>query len=216
LASARGWDERPAPEVVEQILTAPPTDQQLWNLDGIDLVAYLAGEHEAVVRSTHGTARIVERTTPNGLEYQYLPATAADPLHYAAQADLAAFVSAGFHGRRAWLVATADRDFPDVVPQLIPLLRCRRAGQAIVFASAGRSFKREAGGHGSLTRHEMRIPMIFVGPDIPAGGTIEYASILDILPTVLTLLGRPLPDDGSLEGLPLDVREPRTALLQEP
>ena len=34
----------------------------------------------------------------------------------------------------------------------------------------------------------MRIPMVFAGPDLPAGGRIETARIVDIAPTVVEWL----------------------------
>lgn len=201
-----GWDASPPPEAVADILTAPPEQQRLWNLPGVELVAYLAGPRTAVIRAPGGTARIEERTARGAAEYRYVPVP-GDPLGYLDDPELAAFVAAGFHDSRAWLHATAGQRLPEVVPHLVPLLRGRRFGQVLVFAAPGTSFVREAGGHGGLDRREMRIPLLFAGPGVEAGGTLEYARSVDLVPTIMTFLGVALPQDGTLAGVPLFERE---------
>ena len=48
----------------------------------------------------------------------------------------------------------------------------------------------------------MRVPMFFSGPGLPRGGRIEYARSLDLTPTVLELLGKPLPSRaGPMDGI---------------
>jgi arylsulfatase A-like enzyme len=201
-AGPSGWDEAPNPATVAQILAAPPAEKQLWNLPGIDLVEYLAAENEAIIRSPRGEARVVERRTPNGPEYHYLPGP-DDPLGYLDDPKLGKFVAAGFHDSRAWLHATAAHEFPDLVPHIVPLLRNPRAGQVIVSTAPGYSFTHEPGGHGGARRVEMRVPFMFAGPGIKPGGTLECACSVDLVPTLLVLLGRDPPNDGSLEGIPL-------------
>lgn len=49
----------------------------------------------------------------------------------------------------------------------------------------------------------MRVPMMFAGPGIEPGSAIECVRTVDLVPTLLTLLGVELPDDRSLEGVPL-------------
>jgi predicted AlkP superfamily pyrophosphatase or phosphodiesterase len=201
-AGPAGWDQRPTPEAVVQILSTPPPEQQLWNVPGIDLVAYLVSDTEALLRSARGDAHILERQTPDGPEYCYVPEP-ADPLSYRDDPKLATFVAAGYHGSRSWLEATCDHEFPDLVPHVIPLLRHPRGGQVIVCTAPGYSFRNELGGHGGVRRQEMRVPMIFVGPGLEPGGTIRCARAVDLTPTILALMQVEPPDDDILEGVPL-------------
>lgn len=56
-------------------------------------------------------------------------------------------------------------------------------------------------GHGSPYWYDRHVPMIFLGPGIPAGRDRERASTVDFAPTLARLLGIPYPDD--LDGAPL-------------
>jgi hypothetical protein len=197
-----GWDDRLKPDELRATLAAAPRGSRLWDHPGVDLVAYAARDNEVQLRSPRGMARVVERQGETGPEYRYVPVP-DDVLGYTEDPDLAAFVAAGFHASRQWLHATCLQTYPDVVPHLIPLLRNPRAGDVVLFAARGYSFAREKSGHGGIHRDEMRIPMMFAGPGIEAGGTLEVARAVDLAPTILALLGCELPDDGSLEGVSL-------------
>jgi hypothetical protein len=197
-----GWGQPPAPATVEAILMAPPPEAQLWNITGVELVTYLAADDAAVLRSHRGRARVSVRAGPQGPEYAYWPEP-DDVLGYLKDADLAAFVAAGYHGSREWLEATADQTFPDVVPNLIPLLHVRRAGQVVVFTQPGYSFVAEKGGHGSIRRDELRMTFMLAGPGIQPGGTIKAARAVDLTPTLLDLLGVEHDEDQWLEGVSL-------------
>ena len=212
-AGPNGWDERPTPAEVERILTGPPPAAHLWNLPGVDVVAYLTSEREVVLRSSRRQARIVMRDGPDGTEFAYVPAP-DDVLGYLDDPDLAAFVAEGFHPSRSWLRATCTHEYPDLVPHLVPLLQQPRAGQVLVCAAPKYSFVREAGGHGAFRRAEMRVPFLLAGPGITPGTTLECARAVDLVPTVLRLLGLPVPQDEWLEGEPLlpDIHARATAL----
>lgn len=197
-----GWGTRPGPELVEAIVTAPPEEARLWNIPGVELVTYLASDTEAVLRRESGQARLLAREGLDGPEYKYLPGP-DDVLGYLEDADLAAFVAAGYHDSRAWLQATAQETFPDVVPQLIPLLHVSRAGQVVAFTQPSYSFIEESGGHGGIHRDEMLMTFMLAGPGIQPGGTIDVARSVDLLPTLLRLLGAEPGEDEWLEGVPL-------------
>jgi arylsulfatase A-like enzyme len=47
----------------------------------------------------------------------------------------------------------------------------------------------------------MHVPLILAGPGVPSGKRIGAARTVDLVPTVLTLLGRPVPE--GLDGRPL-------------
>lgn len=197
-----GWDTPPPPAMVEGFLNSPPEELRLWNIPGIELVAYLAADDAVVLRSAAGTARILTQPGPDGEEFACVPDD-GDVLGYLDDPDLAAFVAAGFHSSRAWLEATADQRLPDVVPHLPPLLHVRRAGQVVVFAAPGYSFVREAGGHGGLDRDERLMTFLIAGPGIKPGTVIGTARSVDLVPTLLDLLGVEFDEDQWLEGVSL-------------
>jgi arylsulfatase A-like enzyme len=201
-AGSAGWDSRADPETVQSVLQTAPEGQRVWELPGIDLVVYAVSDREVVLRSPRGSAHVAERVGDSGLEYRYVPVP-DDVLGYLADAELAAFVASGFHDSRAWLQATADHAYPDVVPHLVPLARCPRVGEVMLFAARGYSFGYEKGGHGGIDRQEVCIPMMVAGPGIEPGGTIEVARAVDVVPTLMTLLGHDLPEGDTLEGVPL-------------
>jgi hypothetical protein len=60
------------------------------------------------------------------------------------------------------------------------------------------------GGHGGQTRDETAIFVIARGPDFAAGVTDAHYSLVDVTPTVLDLLGVPLP--RGLDGIPMRER----------
>lgn len=204
-----GWNDPLEPAAVRAILETPPEGRRLWDHPAVDLVVYALSPNEVELRSPRGTACIVERAGPDGLEYRYVPVP-DDVFGYTNDADLARFVAGGFHRSRQWLRATCDQTYPDVVPHLIPLLRSCRSGDVVLFAAHGHSFGREKGGHGGIHRDEMCIPMMFAGPGIQAGavlhgrdGRATPARAVDLAPTLLKLLRCELPDDGGFEGVPL-------------
>ena len=197
-----GWDDPLEPEAVRAILEASPDGRRLWDHAGVDLVVYATENREVALRSPRGAARVVERPGARGPEYRYVPVP-DDVLGYLGDAELASFVSKGFHSWREWLQATRGQTYPDVVPHLVPLLRHPRSGDVVLFAAHGYSFAREKSGHGGVHRDEMRIPMMFAGPGIAAGGSLDVARAVDLAPTILAMLGCELPEDGSLEGVSL-------------
>lgn len=196
------WAVAPDPAAVRAMLTSAASGRRLWQLEGVALTAFRTGPGEIAVHSAAGEARIRERAGPAGMEFCYEPVT-ADVLQYSADPELARFVARGFHPCRDWLNATAAHEFPDVVPQLGPLLHEPRSGDVLLFAEFGYSFGPERSGHGGVHAEEMRIPLLLAGPGVPRGGIIPVARSVDVLPTLLSLLGEPIPDDNVLDGEPL-------------
>lgn len=203
-AGAVGWDSVPEPDSVRALLEDPPSGAHLWDLPGVDMVVYALAENEIALRNRRGMSRIARRTGPEGPEYRYIPLP-DDVCGYLEDAALGQFVAAGFHHERAWLRATAGQTYPDLVPHLGPLLRSPRVGQTMLFLAPGYSFDPERGGHGGLHRDEVCIPMMFAGPGIEAGGTLAFGRAVDVVPTLLELLGCEGEGNDDLDGqvLPL-------------
>lgn len=54
----------------------------------------------------------------------------------------------------------------------------------------------EGGGHGGIERDEMIIPFLVAGPGIVPGHVIPSARLVDLVPTVLDLMGHRSPREG--------------------
>lgn len=193
-----GWVGLASPEVVQHVLNPHGSDaegdaQPLHELPGVALVCTRAGPGRVNVISRRGTA-VVERQG-YGQDARFRLVTApddqqADPLEYQEFPELASFVDMGWHTSREWLAATVRTDYPDFVPQVVEMFDSPRAGDVVVFAAADWSFDATfRGGHGSCVAADMHVPMFFAGPDLAAGGRVHHARLVDIMPTVLELLG---------------------------
>jgi arylsulfatase A-like enzyme len=107
--------------------------------------------------------------------------------------------------------------YPDFVPQIVELFDSPHAGDFVVFAADDWSCAGTLhGGHGSPRAEDMCVPLYFAGPDLPRGGRISYARLVDVMPTVLDLLGEAdRADLVEIDGASL-VEQLRSAKLPQP
>lgn len=188
LRSERGWQHRPDPEQVLRWVTRSPS---LLDVPAVELVAVRAGASRARLLTRAGTA-VVERRVQDGIKQYRVTEQTGDVLHSAGRAELLAFIAQGWHASREWLAATAQEVYPDLVPQVVELFDSSHTGDVVIFAREGWSFAfgpAENGGHGSCLACDMHVPMMFSGPDLPKGASIEFARVVDVAPTVLGLIG---------------------------
>jgi|GEM_PF-327695 len=210
--------------------TGVDPSQSLYAQPGVSLVCMRDGPNRVKVFSRAGSciverrikpgtseptvAPVSNRCKPRSRQYRllYPPAVAPqdttkpDPLGYLKAKALATFVAQGWHGSRAWLAATAASGFPDFVPQVVEMFDSRRAGDIVVFAANDWTFSPlEPSGHGSCTAADMRVPLYFTGPGLPAGGKIDHARLIDVMPTILDLLGEAarLDNTSPIDGISL-------------
>jgi hypothetical protein len=169
------------------------------------------------VRSRDGLGLIERRVGPVGQggpgaaakAYRYKVISGEDPLGYAAVPRAAALCDGGWHSSREWLEATASAEHPDAVPQLAEMFDNPRVGDVVIFAAPGHDFDpHNLGGHGGMTRGDMRIPFYIAGPGIVAGRKLPAARLADLTPTLLDLmgLGERLKDYPGLDGVSLAER----------
>jgi predicted AlkP superfamily pyrophosphatase or phosphodiesterase len=195
------WDEEPTFDQVEHFLRdfAPKAFTLCKNknlsecLADQPAVAMVAMKEKAnIIRIiTHtGSARIIRQLNGNGTkEYLYQPIQ-HDPLNYRSHKSTAGMVATGYYCQDDWLQASCDSGFPDFVPQICEVFDSDRAGQIMLFAASGWAFsKRDFGGHGSVIPSDMNVTFAFAGPGIAKGKTFRTARIVDLVPTVLEMLG---------------------------
>jgi len=207
LCGPNGWHEPADPELLDRLVKPlPPNatdqDQPIWRLEGLALTAYHPQPNLVRIVNARGVATI-RRTWPGPTAlYSYMPEH-GDPLGYMDDPAIAAFVRTGPHTSRQWLAATATTRIPDFVGQIVEMFDSPRAGDLVLFAQPGWDFSpQDLAGHGSIFADEMRVTMIFAGPGIPAGKSLDYARTTDIMPTLVELLGAGdrLKDIGRLDG----------------
>ncbi len=205
-----GWFTRPAIEDVRRIVrgdSAGADRNALIHHEAVQLAAYpVPGDGGTAVielASRHGISRITRRHEAGRQLYRY-DRLGGDALGDWADEKLSAFVREGWHDEAQWLAATIESPFPDITVQMVEMFASPRAGDLVLFAEPGWDFgESNRGGHGGITRADMYVPLIFVGPDIPKGRTIPLARLVDVTPTVLHLIRRrPAgPDDPPFDGV---------------
>jgi hypothetical protein len=197
------WGVKPSPEDLHQypLKTGRTIDlvERLISEEAVEAVAYATGPDSARIVKKEG---IVEIRRPDGRSraYSYNLIEGNDPLGY--ERDVPPRMLSGeFFDSREWFEATAGTDFPEVIPQLLVYFDAPRAGDVVLFAAPGWDFgrKRKAG-HGSICREEMHFPLIIAGEGIEPE-RLQSARQVDIVPTLLRLLGHPV--DEGLDGMDL-------------
>jgi arylsulfatase A-like enzyme len=175
-----GWQIRPMPaEVLEWLTLDPP----IHELPAVAIAVIRDGTNRVRALTAGGSA-VIERRLRDGIRTYRIQTNDADLSGLGAG-------NAGWHTSQEWLKLTAGTEFPDFVAQVVDLFDSPRTGDVVLFAAEGWSFERGLrGGHGSCLARDMHIPMYFAGPGLPAGNTISYARLVDLMPTILGLLGK--------------------------
>ncbi len=200
------WPKRPT---AEDLTVYPTADGNVVNIpaallarhEGIDALAIAKGKNHVVLMRTNGAVAFRQPDGRGGpIFYQRLRGT--DPLGYVGHVPEAVLTGRKPLTSREWLEATNDTQFPDVPGQVVAYFRAHRAGDIVAFAAPGYDFgTKNRAGHGGLRPGDMHVPMVIAGPGVPRGRRIPVARTVDLVPTILTLLGKPVPD--GLDGRPL-------------
>ena len=97
---------------------------------------------------------------------------------------------------------TYDTEYPDAILQIIQLLESPRTGDLVLSANHGYDLRarhekpEHCSSHGALFRDHMIVPLV-----INAKLNKEHVRTVDVFPTILRLLGQPIPDN--LDGVSL-------------
>lgn len=162
----------------------------LADQEAIELVVARVGANAVLVKDKQCQAMITRRIETDGTKvYSYQPMT-GDPLKYSEHPATASLLGSGFYDAKTWLDASCRSTYPNFVSAVMEMFDSHRAGQIVGFAGEGWNFDhKNLGGHGSIIREDMIVPFMISGPKIPPGSTLCTARLVDVMPTVLDMLG---------------------------
>ncbi len=157
--------------------------ERLLEQEEVDLLAAVRHDGSVIVKSRRGQAVIqdggggqITYTVQGGDPFGYgpLPARMAD---------------------REALEKTFDSDYPDAPAQLLQIFKSRRSGDLIISSSKGYDLRlrheipEHKSTHGGLHWEHMQVPLV-TNVKLPAGPSRS----VDVFPTILKALDRPIPD----------------------
>ena len=162
---------------------------------------------EVHVYGPDGEALVVTEEQETGPDlYAYRVVQGADPLGYEGVESIRSRFGVPSPGDW-WLHATAATGAPDVVVQVSEFFDSPRSPDVYVTPAEGFGFRfNRSAGHGSLTRRENVVPLVFSGPAVPPGA-LEVARTVDLAPTLLRYLGIPF-DPEEMDGTDLAIEDP--------
>ncbi len=211
--------------------TAKPVDLVLVKLDPTRVLVYRSAQQQAVIETVVGTdgedryrytpVRGVRQGSDGELALEPID-TDDDPLHLfgdrgfrqAIQPLTAAEWSRRPHDAQEWLRATAPTEYPDAIVGMAsafawkkPLqhLAAARDPDILVTAARGWLFRSDdlhGTDHGYPLRESMRISLFVAGPNIRRGSYLQPCRIIDVMPTMLDMIGRPA-NPKDVDGRPL-------------
>ncbi len=160
----------------------------------VDAVAYSVGENRIRVRTQGGEAEFAQPRGPR-TDISYRLISGSDPFMWAGKVrqDILNGTPAS---PLAWLDETEHTPFPAFVSSLLAFMSEKnRRPDIVVFSAPGWDFSTTLhSGHGGLRDCETYIPVMAAGPGIPHRMASTVRSV-DIVPTILELMGKPIPPD---------------------
>lgn len=164
--------------------------------EAIDAVAFSVGPDRVRVVRKDGEVEICRgKSDRRACSYHLI--VGENPLGYTGKVS-AEMLGGADYSSRAWLEATAETEFPDLLPQILAYFEAPRAADLVVFAAPGWDLGYQwKAGHGGIRPGEMNFPLIMAGPGIPHG-ELSTGRAVDVLPTILELLGQKA--DKNLDG----------------
>lgn len=196
------WPARPDPEHLRNYPTDNgPTDllDALMHHPSVGTIAWAIDENACRVRNHTGELEFRQPDGPGGT-ISCRVINGENPL------DWAEAFAEGLDGLRLpprdWLRRTLPTTYPDLPAQLLAYFRSRRAGDVAIFAAPHWDFhNRNRAGHGGIRAEEdMLVPLLLAGPKVPVGRR-DVARTIDLVPTILDILGRPIPPNLDGESL---------------
>ncbi|MCE5325713.1 MAG: alkaline phosphatase family protein [Planctomycetaceae bacterium] len=160
----------------------------------VDAIAYSVGENRIRVRTRGGEAEFAQPGGPRA-DISYRLVSGSDPFMWNGKVrqDMLDGTPAG---PLTWLDETEHTPFPAFVSSLLAFMgEKNRRPDIVVFAAPLRDFSTTLhSGHGGLRACETYIPIMAAGGGIPHRKASTVRSV-DLVPTILQLLGKPIPPD---------------------
>ncbi|MEE9211762.1 MAG: alkaline phosphatase family protein [Phycisphaeraceae bacterium] len=178
-----GWYSQPDQAEVDELI------DQLVQIPAVELVVCRGQPHQVRMR-TRDLSAAAERKVEGSTAFYRLRLFEGNWLGYLEKPIPESGLVSPWHDSRDWLRISARGYCPDFVVQIVEMFDSPRAGDIVLFAAEDWAFDGWSSGHGSCLAADMHVPMYFAGPELQAGGQIDYARNVDIMPTVLDLLGQ--------------------------
>jgi hypothetical protein len=168
--------------------------QRLRDAEAVDVVAYRPGPNRVCLVTKRGMVEL-SRASREARDVSLRTLKGDDPLGYSATLSPDMLLGKP-HSPEVWLQATADTQHPDLVPQIMAYFDAPRAGDIAVFAAPGWDFShKHKAGHGGVRPADMTTVLLMAGPGVPHERRKNAVRAVDVMPTLLELLGRPAPDN---------------------
>jgi len=202
-AGLEPWLRRPLPADIRSYPTSGGREIDLAGeinrQEYVDAVAYATGPGQVRVLRKGGEVEFTripaESGQPNGVNdpmIRYRLISGSDPLGWARNVPADALAGKPMTSRQ-WLEATTDTEFPDLATGLLSFFDGRLAADLVVFPSPTWDFDGwRLAGHGGIRGCEMHMPLMLAGPGVPHV-ELKTARNVDLMPTLLQVLGKPLP-----------------------
>ncbi len=153
-----------------------------------------------VVHDRTGSAQITRKNGEgNARSYKYEILTGTDPLLYSKEAP--ALADGQFHSHLEWLRATYQGTYPNVPDHMFGFFDCVLAPTFIVVGESGWVFwhpenpeehsQLYVNQHDAEWRYEVTTPLVIGGAGVKKGVEVPVCQNVDLLPTMLKLLGLP-------------------------
>lgn len=200
--SDAGWRSPASDAALARFGVTEAAPLSLFDAPAVGMICTRSGPHAVRIRTRSGAWR-AEWRKRDEIEYRLmtLERRAQGPDAMPAldeQATNTTFRTDDWQTGEAWLQATADGPYPNFVPQICDAFRSPNAGDAMIFPSDGWLFvDHDGGGHGGPLAAETSTWLFVAGPGIGRGRTLHAARLVDIVPTLLDLLGRAPPRSPS-------------------
>ncbi len=208
----KDWDHRPPLALLRQYpyhgakIDIPATASELPA--GSFLVGKDAGTGKVHVFGTAGESTIEQRREPAGLFCRYTVVKGEDPLGFRETEQARGLIDGQFHSAREWQLATLSTNYPDAPVVLYQVFDSKERAADLFLSAApfisigdlvdGDTSKSK---HGGLTKDEGWPTLAFTGWGIKPG-LAHTARNIDMVPTMLTLLGQDY-DPDALDGEPV-------------
>ncbi|HUY00271.1 MAG TPA: alkaline phosphatase family protein [Candidatus Deferrimicrobium sp.] len=146
-----------------------------------------------MVFSSEGTSQIQRKIADHARLISYQVLSDKDPLGYLNNPKMDNLIDGAFHSFTEWSAVLPETNYPTLVDQIPRLFDCETMGDVLFMGKEGASFtaKEKGGTHDTGVFICSRVPLIIAGPSIKHG-TIATARTVDIVPTLLSLLKKPV------------------------